>query len=117
MRAVCLLFFHFLYSETLPLCQVMSAISSSFNFTPLTYLAGLSCEFLLVHVTEFCVYFSSSSGHIPRSFAVLIQFLLIWLLLSIRFSLVFNLFEEFVDFVFLIFFLVCQWICWSCILS
>ena len=72
--------------KTQPLCQVMSAISSSFSFTQLTYLAGLLCEFLLVLVTEFFVLSSSSSVHLPRSFAVLIQFLLIWLLLSVRCS-------------------------------
>ena len=36
--------------------------------------------------SEVIVYFSSSKVHLPRSFAVLIQFLLIWLLLSVRFS-------------------------------
>ena len=33
--------FIFLHSEILSLCQATLAISSSFSFTPLTYLAGL----------------------------------------------------------------------------
>ena len=39
--AIFTLSFIFLYFDILPLCQVMSAISSSLSFTPLTYLAGL----------------------------------------------------------------------------
>ena len=85
----------------------MSANSLSLSFTPLPYLAGMLLEFLLVLVLfsrlpfEFVVQFSSSRVHLPRSFAVLIQFLWIWLLLSVRFfSLFLNLFEEFVDVIF-----------------
>ena len=40
-HTIFVLSFIFLYSEILPLCEVISAISSSFSFTPLTCLAGL----------------------------------------------------------------------------
>ena len=37
-----ILLFHFFFIfDVLPLCLVMSAISSSLSFTPLTYLAGM----------------------------------------------------------------------------
>ena len=85
----------------------MLATSSSLNLTPLTYLAGRLWLFPLIlalfscRSSEVIVYFSSSSVHLPRSFAVLIHVLLIWWLLSKKLlSLVLNKFEEFVDVIF-----------------
>ena len=72
----------------------MLATSSSLSLTPLTYLACRLWLFLLLLVlalvscrsSEVIAQFSSSKVHLPRSFAVLINVLLIWLLLSVKFS-------------------------------
>ena len=76
------------------LCYVMLATSSSLSLTLLTYLASRLWLFLLILIlalfscrsSEVIVYFSSSKVHLPRSFAVLIQFLLRYSLSSILVS-------------------------------